>query len=121
MKTIPSARSKTNSSTWKTPAEKTNLSTRRSSVGENVEPHLKAAPIVYNPPTLGINPAYDEALKYIAEDKAKKYQQIKEIEQIIKKKIDQGRSFSLELLHLEAFIHPRNVFLLKDFLLMMNR
>ena len=34
----------------------------------------------YKPPALGVNPAYDEALKYIYLDKAKKYEKIKMIE-----------------------------------------
>ncbi|CAG8480312.1 922_t:CDS:2 [Diversispora eburnea] len=83
LKTKPSTRNssadKTNSSTRKTPANKT---------GDVIPP--TAPPFVYKPPALGVNPAYDEALKYIAEDKAKKYQEIEEIEQIIKMKINQG-------------------------------
>ncbi|CAG8481535.1 12898_t:CDS:2 [Acaulospora colombiana] len=46
---------------------------------------------VYRPPALGVNPAYDEALKYILEDKAKKHQQIKEIEEKIKQISQNGR------------------------------
>ncbi|RIA91471.1 phosphatidylethanolamine-binding protein [Glomus cerebriforme] len=37
----------------------------------------------YKPPALGVNPAYDEALKYIYEDKALKYAKIKDIEEQI--------------------------------------
>ena len=34
----------------------------------------------YKSPALGVNPAYDEALKYIYLDKAQKYEKIKMIE-----------------------------------------
>ncbi|CAJ0626071.1 11172_t:CDS:2 [Entrophospora sp. SA101] len=37
-------------------------------------------PKVYKPPALGVNPAYDEALKYINEDKQRKLEEIKVIE-----------------------------------------
>ncbi|CAG8733280.1 18112_t:CDS:2, partial [Acaulospora morrowiae] len=44
----------------------------------------------YRPPALGVNPAYDEALKYISEDKESKYRQIKEIETKIKQILQNG-------------------------------
>ncbi|CAG8488518.1 8907_t:CDS:2 [Funneliformis caledonium] len=42
--------------------------------------HQKVSDKQYKPPALEVNPAYDEALKYIYEDKANKYKKIKYIE-----------------------------------------
>ncbi|CAI2181742.1 19973_t:CDS:2, partial [Funneliformis geosporum] len=42
--------------------------------------HQKLSDKQYKPPALEVNPAYDEALKYIYEDKAHKYKKIKYIE-----------------------------------------
>jgi hypothetical protein len=45
----------------------------------------KVSEKTYKPPALGVNPAYDEALKYIYEDKAQKYEEIKFIDTMIEK------------------------------------
>ncbi|CAB4400423.1 unnamed protein product [Rhizophagus irregularis] len=46
----------------------------------------------YKPPALGVNPAYDEALKYIYEDKAQKYEEIRLIDIMIEKLMKNRRN-----------------------------
>ncbi|CAG8665966.1 6751_t:CDS:2, partial [Dentiscutata heterogama] len=63
----------------------------------------------YKPLPLGINPAYDEALQYILQDKANKYQQIKQIDEQINKFSKAERNDEI-IKELEA-LHKRKYFL----------
>ncbi|GBC02064.1 hypothetical protein RclHR1_04430014 [Rhizophagus clarus] len=53
----------------------------------------KASVKKYKPPALGVNPAYDEALKYIYQDKAQKYEEIANIDIMIEKILNGRRNF----------------------------